>query len=510
MKKIRFVNILFVALIALFALGLCVKGGLVHTTDYLHNEKARSVGGPFESSNSTSRYVLTEAIVEHNTFILNKDEAKFASPDVALYNSNFLSIFMPGISLIGVPFYIFGKIVGSPQLFAYLSVTLFGFINMFLIARIAYKLGANSYAALLGGFLFLFGTDALSYSLFYTQHVTSVTFLLISLLSVLGKKTVLKNTLFGLSAGISLLLDIPNIIFLLPVGMYLLSQYINIQKAGDAIRMAFNMKFITILLGLIPFLVVLAWYNLHTTGSYTKIGQTIGQSSYFTVKDTKEKQAVTLPTSQSYMEVVPFKPRVQTNGFYTLLVSNERSWLYYSPIVWLGILGIVQLYRKRQKTAVANVLVGVIGLNILLYSMFDDPWGGWAFGPRYLIPAAAMLCVGLGIAIQAYSRRIWFLMLFTLTALYSITINVLGALTTGAVPPRTEAEHLLAPIPYTYLYNINLAKEDKISSLVYNLFFNNLPGGTYILLVTGILVITGILLYQLATTVKERSEAYEG
>ncbi len=509
MKKARIFNITSVAVIALLVLSLCVKGGLVNTTDYLHDEKAKGVGGPFESSNNTSRYVLTEAIVEHNTFLLNKDEAKFASPDVSLYDNKFFSIFMPGVSLIGVPFYMLGKYFGSPQIVAYLSVTLFGFLTMFLIARVAYKLGANIYAALLAGFIFLFGTNALSYSLLYTQHVTSVAFLLISLLSVLGKRTVVKNSIFGLSAGVGLLLDIPNVIFLLPIGMYLLSQYINLQKVGESIRVSLNMKFITVLLGLIPFLVVFAWYNLHTTGSYTKFGQTIGQSSYFAVKDKKQTHAIKVPTQQSTPQALPFKPRAQINGFYTLLMSDERSWLYYSPIVWLGILGIVQLYKSKRKQAIANIITGIVLLNILLYSMFGDPWGGWAFGPRYLIPAAAMLCVGLGVAIQTYAKRIWFLIPFALTALYSIAVSVLGALTTSAIPPKTEAEHLLNDIPYTYLYNIQLVAKEKLSSLFYNLFFNDLPGYVYVLLVTGIVVLTSTLLYHLAVTTRERSIGHE-
>src|SRR3989344_9276696 len=46
------------------------------------DSKLTSLGSPFESSGSTSRYILTEAIVEDNTFLLNEVRAKFAAPDV--------------------------------------------------------------------------------------------------------------------------------------------------------------------------------------------------------------------------------------------------------------------------------------------------------------------------------------------------------------------------------------------------------------------------------------------
>ena len=514
MAKARLINILLVAVIALFTLLLCVKGAAGKPI-YFQTEKSTVVGGPFESSNNTSRYALTESLAERGTVFFNTDEAKFASPDLVRHNGKFFSIFMPGISYIGVPFYLIGKYFGLQQLFTYFSVTLFGFLNLFLIARIASKLGANLYASLLAGFLFLFGTNALSYSLFYTQHITGVSFLLIALLAALGKRTLLKNVIFGVFAGGSILLDIPNLIFMLPIGIYLLSHYIKREKNESNIRLSFNMKFMTVLFGLIPFLVIFAWYNLQTTGSPLQLGQSLGQTNYFKTevatpgKPLPEKKA-NAEESTAPTHALPFMPREQITGFYVLLTSDERSWIFYSPIVWLGALGFFHLYRRRRDIGVANTIVSVALLNILVYSMFADPWGGWAFGPRYLIPAAAMLCIGLGVAVHAYGKRIWFLIPFALATLYSIGINVLGALTTGAVPPKPEAEHLLSHIPYTYLYNIQLAQDGKISSLFYHLFFTNISGLTYIIFISAILSVTVGLLYQLAVAPKKKGSTHEG
>ncbi len=497
-RKTKYSNLFILMLAAFFMLAFFIKGNQGKPLAY-QIQKDTNVGGPFESSNSTSRYALTEAIVEHHTFFLTKEEARFASPDLVYHNGKFLSIFMPGISFIGTPFYLLGNKFGLPQLFTYFSVTLFAFIDIFLIARIVYKLGGNLYASFLAGFLFLFGTNALSYSLFYTQHATSVMFLLLCFLTAMDERTVVKNVLFGIFAGISLLLDIPNVILLVPLGLYIVSKHFTANTEDTKIQFSFNTKIIAILFGLLPFLCVTAWYNFQTTGSYTKLGQSIGRTDYQRINEKTKSTPKHVASSQ----VLPFLPRNQIGGIYTLVLSDERSWLFYSPIVLLGIFGIRSLYKEKKKTGLTNVIVGTILINILLYSMFDDPWGGWAFGPRYLIPGAAMLCIGLGIAIQKYKRNIWFVILFAVTAVYSLTINTIGALTTSAIPPKVEAIHFIQPIPYTYLYNINLLKENRMSSLIYNVVFSHLQGWIYSLTLAAILLLITLCLYYLALVTKE-------
>jgi hypothetical protein len=470
---------------------------------YYQTERNTKVGSPFESSGSSSRFALTEAIIENNSVTLTKEQARFAAPDVSLYNDKFFTTFMPGVSFIGAPFYLLGKQFGLQQLFAYFSVTLFGLLNMILIAVIAYRLGANLFTSLLSGFLFLFATNALSYSLFYTQHSTSTTFLLLSILTVLGKRTVLKTILFGICLGAGLLLDIPNLFLLLPVAIYLVAKHISILNEKSAFKVIFNTKLFALLIGFIPFLIILFWYNLHTTGTYTKIGQTVGRSLYFT--DLKQVNLKEEEKDAPTTFALPFVPRAQINGMYTLLISNERAWLYYSPIVLIGILGLITMYKDRKKRGITNTLVAIVVMDIILYSMFGDPWGGWAFGPRYLIPAAAILCIALAVAIKTYKTRLWFVIVFAGTAIYSLFINVLGAVTTSALPPKVEATYFKPPIPYTYDYNFQLASTNNISALFYNMFFSHVSGWTYIILLTAVLVMTTVILYLLAVRQKERS-----
>ena len=506
MKFLRFISkyigAAVILIVSLAVLTFFVKGDTGTPVAYQTlTDPQTNVAGPYESSNSRSRYVLTESLVKNNSATLTESQASFASPDVSQYNGKFFSIFMPGISFIGIPFYMLGNVFNMPQLATYLSVTLFGFLSMLLIAVISFKLGVNKYASILAGFIFLFATNALSYAVFFTQHVTSAAFILLGLLAVIGKPNIRNAVLFGAAFGSGLLMDVPNVILMFPMGIAFLVRYFNATKTAQKIRLNINPRFLMALFGLLPFIAVLGWYNMQTTGTYTKIGQSVGQSTYFMDKMTDASKAAV----EAQAPLVPFNPRSQMTGFYTLLISDERSWLFYSPILLLGVFGIAMLYRQEKRRLIANTIAGTVLLSIVLYGMFHDPWGGWAFGARYLIPAAAMMAIGLGVAIQHFKAKLWFMVGFNLLAIYSLGVSVLGALTTAAIPPKDAAAHMLAPIPYTYEYNFQLAKDNVLSSLVYNTVLrNNISGLEYAVGLTAALTILMIILYFASLRVERR------
>src|SRR3990167_3078930 len=82
----------------IFLLGMSVKGDIGNPI-YFQTEKDRVVGGPFESTNSTSRYALVEAIVENGTVLFNHEQAQFSAPDLVSFDEKLFTIFTPGVSL---------------------------------------------------------------------------------------------------------------------------------------------------------------------------------------------------------------------------------------------------------------------------------------------------------------------------------------------------------------------------------------------------------------------------
>lgn len=468
-KKILFT--IFIALFATIALSFLVKGG--EDLYHFQNKKDTRLSGPFESTNSTSRFALTESIVKDKTFEFNEAQRRFSSPDLVKYNDKFFTIFTPGVSFFGVPFYMLGEKFGLPQLFSYSALTFMAVVNALLVALLANKLGAKFYASILAGLIFLFGTNALSYALTYTQHTLSVTVVILALLNAIGDRTWFKNLLFGIIFGAGILIDVPNAIFMLPIGFYIFYKHFSAEKEKNNLKIKFKLSFVAILLGLMPLLFTFGIYNKELTGSYTKIGQMIGRIDY--VGDGKTKQDNLEVKSEAKQELVntPYYTRFQLAGFYTLLISDERSWIYYSPVVLLGFLGLYFAYQQKDTKTLSALVLAVALMDIVSYTMFGDPWGGWSFGPRYLIPAAAVLTAALGVLLEKYKKNLIFILIFTVAASYSVAINTLGALTTNAIPPKVEAIHFPEPMPYTYKYNFQIMDKNQSSSLLYNIMGKN-------------------------------------
>jgi hypothetical protein len=67
------------------------------------------------------------------------------------------------------------------------------------------------------------------------------------------------------------------------------------------------------------------------------------------------------------------------------LVSPGKGLLWYSPLVVLGVLGVVVLWREDRKLAVALTAVFVAGLCVVA---IVPHWSDETWGPRYLMPVA--------------------------------------------------------------------------------------------------------------------------
>lgn len=456
----------FFVIVTFLILILGVKG-FANYPNFFQISNNTAVEGPFEASNSTSRYALTESIVDNHSFFFNQTQAKFATPDLVKYNNKYFTIFTPGVSFLGIPFYIIGDKIGYTQILTYLSVTLTALLNLFLVYLLAQKFGASKPAALLSGMIFLFATNAFPYAFSYTQHHLSTALILLALLNAAGKRSFLNDILFGFIFGAGILADIPNVFMMAPIGIYIFFAHFEISNIVNKIKISFKLYIFGFLIGIIPLLFIFALYNHTLTGSYTKIAQLIGRSDYG-VQKTVVKQAA----PSIYDQKLAFQTRNELNGFYILLLSDERSWLMYSPIVLFGILGMVLIYRKKKMQGFGTVAIAVVLVDIIIYSMFSDPWGGWSFGARYLIPAAAILCSAIGLAFEKYKGNYLFLFMLILSLLYSIYISTLSVATTTSIPPKQESLALGVPIPFTYQYNLQLSGANKSDLYIYGAYFS--------------------------------------
>ena len=121
--------------------------------------------------------------------------------------------------------------------------------------------------------------------------------------------------------------------------------------------------------------------------------------------------------------------------------------------------------------------VGIVGADLLLYSMWGDPYGGWAFGARYLIPAYAILSIYTALLLTYLGKKRLFMLVFFVVLSYSVIVNSLGALTSNSNPPKVEAVALAnqihQPVSYTYMRNVNDLNGNVSKSFVFKAFADN-------------------------------------
>jgi len=76
-------------------------------------------------------------------------------------------------------------------------------------------------------------------------------------------------------------------------------------------------------------------------------------------------------------------------GLYGLLLSPYRGIFYHQPITILALIGFIPFWRRHRGLALLTAAVAVT--LVLVFSKWWIWWGGFAWGPRFLVPLAPYL-----------------------------------------------------------------------------------------------------------------------
>jgi len=499
-------NIITITLFILcfFILLLSLRGIAGNPTLGTINDAKWTTDGPLELSPDRGRFALTYSIVEENSFFFSLPIARFATPDLGYKNGHYVSLFAPFVSYVIIPGYILGKLFGLAQVGSFAVIAFIALLNVVLIRLISMRLGANKIAATLAGLVFLFATPAYAYAVSLYQHHIS-TFLILLTLYILLRWKNLKSLFFvWLLFGISLPIDNPNLFLMAPLVIYASGRFFSINKMKEKINFSFHfLGVLTFLGGVLPLLFFL-WFNQMSYGNPLQLGGTVASVKAIdangkptlpqvAITDKKTIDGLLDPAKQNKSVIQFFQSRNLINGLYELFISQDRGMLYFTPVMFIGMFGGILLYRK--KSSILVVLVGIIGMNVLLYAMWGDPYGGWAFGSRYLIPAYAIIAILLSFVLSAFRKNIWFLLFFSLVVTYSISVNTVGAITSNSNPPKSEVLALekLYHTPETYSFdrNIQLLSHNTSKSFIWQTYFKSAISAVtyYWILVTSILLI---------------------
>jgi hypothetical protein len=445
MKIIKYIPTVVISLSVLLLLIGLIRGIAGNPSEANLNNPIWSDSGPFELSPERGRFALTYSLIENHSFFFTTPIANFAAPDLGFKNGHYVSMFAPAVSYLVMPGYVLGKFFGLSQLGAFSIIALFSLLNFLLVRAISLRLGARGNASTLAAFIYLFATPAIAYAGNMYQHQISTFLILGALYTLLRWSNLSSLCLVWFLCASSIPVDYPNLILMFPIGLFALGKYISVKQLSNKLTLNFRptilLTFLSMLLPLLFFL----WFNYRSYGNPLQFSGTVPSANLQNAGIVIQSGSVSLkPAPETLLQseltkksaIGFFKTRNILNGLYIHLLSPDRGVITFTPIVLLGIVGAYILYR--QKHHILPTLLGIIGSNLILYSMWGDPWGGWAFGSRYLIPSYAILAILLAVAISKLKSHLLFLIPFVVLLTYSTSVNILGAVTSNRIPPQVE------------------------------------------------------------------------
>lgn len=496
--------VLMVLVVSLILSGY-VKGYLENPTTADLLTPKWIIDGPLQLSPDRGRFALLYSVAEDKSFSFSTDLARFTTPDLGYINGKYVSLFAPAVSFALIPGYVIGKMFGASQVGAYSVIAMFALANLVLIYAISRTLGFKKGVGLFAGLMFLFATPAFAYSVNLYQHHISTFIILLSLLLLFRYKSFWSLLLIFALCAVSIPVDYPNLFMMAPIGIAAFMKTLVMDRANGKTIIGINLLKILSLIGVMPGLAFFFWFNYVSYGNPMQFSGTVssvkaidadGHPVAPSTLTAAEASEFNNPEEQSKDAVGFFETRLMLNGLYTHFISPDRGIIYFTPIVLLAIFGFIVAVKQNKYATL--IISAVLLMNIVLYSMWGDPWGGWAFGSRYLIPAYAMAAMLFGFALNKYFNKIWLLLPLFIIFSYSVYINSLGAITSIANPPQPEVLSLEAQTgkvqKYTSERNLDGVMQDKTNSVMYNTFFRGqINVYTYNVILVGAIIVLGIL-----------------
>lgn len=370
------------------------------------------------SWNQTSHYDLIRALNDDGTTI---DVNQSNTGDKVFYKGHYYSARAPGLALFALPFYDTLNLVnadkwaresqaqrGDDEMVYFIGLwanVLPGLLLLLLVWRVAER-WEPGYGALTAIVLGL-GTLVLPLSTLLFSHVFTAFLGFGAFVLMLrerdGPASPMLLALAGLAMGYAVSSEYPLFFVALVLGLFLLSRKDALNVRGVITRAGAYIA--GGLVGIIPLLL----YNHYAFRSWTHL---------------------------AYSDV----PR-QKKGFFGIgapslkilstLLFDSRGLLTISPVLLLGAIGTVMLYRRGRRAEALTI--GGICLCYLGYnSGYYLPFGGGFMGPRFLTTMLPFLAAPLGIAFKRFPGPTIAL------AAVSITTTVVATITHPLVGYETE------------------------------------------------------------------------
>jgi len=458
--------------------------------------------GAFELSHERSSYATMLSLDERGKVDLTKRLADIAAPDAGYYEGRFYSFFPPGLAYGGLPFYRLGKQYDLSLFFTYFTIVIYAILALLVLYRICrdiFKLPVwVSYFVVINTGL---ASTFLNFVVTFYQHVPSAFFTLLAYYAAYKYKYSKSAGLLWASVvwscyGLSIFFDYPNLIIMLPILVYFLFSGLRIVKENEKVRYGIRNSLLASLI------VISAWGSIHIFYNYKNFDNWKRFSNSLPryaphINDTLEVLEIANTKEISeHKEQISFSLN-ETNlftGFGVLLIGLNKSVLAYFPMY---LVSLVLLFFLREKLSLDTLIpLFVIATNLFIYASFHDPWGGWGYGPRYLVVTMpfASIYFGMWLATNRFVllKKISALLLYA----YATAVALLGVVGKNYVIPKPESDYDLLIRPMNFWSNFKFIQLGQNGNFMYNTFLSGtltLEYYYFLMLVSSILLVLLVL-----------------
>jgi hypothetical protein len=340
------------------------------------------------SDNQSSHYDLIRALDAGRTTI---DAGPYPTKDKAYYKGHWYSARAPGLAIYSLPFYELLNAVDAPavarasqalrgedEMIYFVGLwgsVLPGLVMLLLVWRVAerFEPGYGGPTAVVLGL----GTMVLPFSTLLFSHVLAATLgfaaFAIMMRERAGPPRPLLLAAAGLLMGYAIASEYPLALVAVVLGLYLLS------RPGALAPRTLATRASAYVLGGVVGIVPLLLYNHAAFHSWTHLAYS------------------NIPQQQKGFFGIS-APSVPVLG---TLLFDSRGLLTLSPVLAMGAVGTVLLYRRGHR-AEALTIAGICVLYLGYNSGYYLPFGGGSPGPRFLITILPFLAVPLAVAFKRF------------------------------------------------------------------------------------------------------------